>query len=237
MNQNDTISRANADFIENRVHMMLDIMENLPETIRTAPIAVYGYGFKSPSDAMWRLYLERDFAGMRSIVNKIRKTATADGNREDNMRVSYCCRILDRYLDEAEHVALTPVALRLYAAIEASRSDSLLTLQLYDASLVVDSKEPADAADRIKAVLRLYSPANGQESCLPDQLRENLKTCVEMLRGFTGSGHKNPNIKGETHHDKHAHAQSAPRRPGRSKQTERRAEKNHRRVQQPARDT
>lgn len=196
MNQNDTMSRAEADFVENRVHMMLDVMGNLPETVRTAPIAVYGYGFKSPSDAMWRLYLERDFAGMRSIVNKIRKAAAADGNREDSMQISSCCRILDRYLDEAEHVALTPVALRLYAAIEASRSDSLLTLQLYDASLIVDSKEPADAADRIKDVLKLYSHTNGPESCLPDQLRESLETCVEMLRGFTGSGHKNPNIKG-----------------------------------------
>ena len=210
MNQNDTMSQAEADFVENRVRMMLDIMEGLPETVRTAPIAVYGYGFKSSSDAMWRLYLERDFAGMHSVINKIRKAAASNDNRETGIQISSCCRILSRYLDETEHVALTPVALRLYAANEASRSDSLLTLQLYDASLIVDSREPADAADRIKDVLKLYGPANSPEGGLPDQLRESLETCVEMLRGFTGSGHKNPDIKGETHHDKHAHAQSAP---------------------------
>lgn len=211
MTGNNIIMPAEADFIESRVHAMLDIMnEDLPADILTAPVAVYGHGFKSPTDALWTLYLERDFAGMRAVIDKIRKHATKPPNRPDGMQISSRCRILSRYLGDVERIILAPVAIRLYQAMNAVRTDSFLTLQLYRASLVLDSQNPADAAGLIEDVLKWTDPANNPETQLPGQLRESLETCVEMLRGFSGSGHKNPDIKGGTHHDKHAHAQSAP---------------------------
>lgn len=197
MTSNNIILPAEADFVESRVHAMLDVMnEDLPEDVLTTPVAVYGYGFKSPADALWTLYLERDFAGMRAVIDKIRKHATKPSNRPDGMQISSCCRILSRYLGDVERVVLAPVAIRLYQAMNAVRTDSLLTLQLYQASLALDSENPADAIGIVENVLKWSDPACDPETQLPGQLRTSLATCVEILRGFPGSGHKNPNIKG-----------------------------------------
>lgn len=197
MVSNNVILPAEADFVESRVHAMLDVMnEDLPADVLTTPVAVYGYGFKSPADALWTLYLERDFAGMRAVIDKIRKHATKPPNRPDGMQISSCCRILSRYLGDVERVVLAPVAIRLYQAMNAVRTDSLLTLQLYQASLALDSQNPADAVGIVENVLKWTDPAYDPETQLPGQLRVSLATCVEMLRGFPGSGHRNPNVKG-----------------------------------------
>lgn len=194
MVSNNIIMPAEADFVESRVHAMLDIMnEDLPADVLTEPIAIYAYGFKSPADALWTLYLERDFAGMHAVIDKIEKHAAQP---PDRMRISSCCRILSRYLGDVERVVLTPVAIRLYQATNAVRTDSLLTLQLYQASLALESRTPADAVGLIKDVLKWTDPAGNPETQLPRELRTSLATCVEMLRGFPGSGHRNPDIKG-----------------------------------------
>lgn len=197
MVSNNIILPAEADFVESRVHAMLDVMnEDLPADVLTTPVAVYGYGFKSPADALWALYLERDFAGMRAVIDKIRKHATKPPNRPDGMQISSCCRILSRYLGDVERVVLAPVAVRLYQAMNAVRTDSLLTLQLYQASLALDSENPADAVGIVENVLKWTDPDDSPETQLPRELRTSLATCVEMLRGFPGSGHRNPDIKG-----------------------------------------
>lgn len=197
MVSNNIILPAEADFVESRVHAMLDVMnEDLPADILTTPVAVYGYGFKSPADALWTLYLERDFAGMRAVIDKIRKHATKPLNRPDGMQISSCCRILSRYLGDVERIILAPVAIRLYQAMNAVRTDSLLTLQLYQASLALDSQNPADAVGIVENVLKWTDPDDSPETQLPRELRTSLATCVEMLRGFPGSGHRNPDIKG-----------------------------------------
>lgn len=197
MVSNNIILPAEADFVESRVHAMLDVMnEDLPADVLTTPVAVYGYGFKSPADALWTLYLERDFAGMRAVIDKIRKHATKPPNRPDGMQISSCCRILSRYLGDVERVVLAPVAIRLYQAMNAVRTDSLLTLQLYQASLALDSQNPADAVGIVENVLKWTDPDDSPETQLPRELRTSLATCVEMLRGFPGSGHRNPDIKG-----------------------------------------
>lgn len=197
MVSNNVILPAEADFVESRVHAMLDIMnEDLPADVLTTPVAVYGYGFKSPADALWTLYLERDFAGMRAIIDKIRKHAAQPLNRPDGMQISSCCRILSRYLGDVERIILAPVAIRLYQAMNAVRTDSLLTLQLYQASLALDSQNPADAVGIVENVLKWTDPDDSPETQLPRELRTSLATCVEMLRGFPGSSHRNPDIKG-----------------------------------------
>lgn len=197
MTGNNIIMPAEADFVESRVHAMLDIMnEDLPADVLTAPVAVYGHGFKSPTDALWTLYLERDFAGMRAVIDKIRKHATKPPNRPDGMQISSCCRILSRYLGDVERVVLAPVAVRLYQAGNAVRTDTLLTLQLYRASLALDSENPAVAVSLVEDVLKWTDPDDSPETQLPRELRTSLATCVEMLRGFAGSGHRNPDIKG-----------------------------------------
>lgn len=197
MVSNNIILPAEADFVESRVHAMLDVMnEDLPADVLTTPVAVYGYGFKSPADALWTLYLERDFAGMRAVIDKIRKHATKPPNRPDGMQISSCCRILSRYLGDVERVVLAPVAIRLYQAMNAVRTDSLLTLQLYQASFALDSQNPADAVGIVENVLKWTDPDDSPETQLPRELRTSLATCVEMLRGFPGSGHRNPDIKG-----------------------------------------
>lgn len=197
MVNNNIILPAEADFVESRVHAMLDVMnEDLPADVLTTPVAVYGYGFKSPANALWSLYLERDFAGMRAVIDKIRKHATKPPNRPDGMQISSCCRILSRYLGDVERVVLAPVAIRLYQAMNAVRTDSLLTLQLYQASLALDSQNPADAVGIVESVLKWTNPDDSPETQLPRELRTSLATCVEMLRGFPGSGHRNPDIKG-----------------------------------------
>lgn len=197
MVSNNIILPAEADFVESRVHAMLDVMnEDLPEDVLTTPVAVYGYGFKSPADALWSLYLERDFAGMRVVIDKIRKHATKPPNRPDGMQISSCCRILSRYLGDVERIILAPVAIRLYQAMNAVRTDTLLTLQLYRASLALDSENPAVAVGLVEDVLKWTDPDNSPETQLPRELRTSLATCVEMLRGFPGSGHRNPDIKG-----------------------------------------
>lgn len=197
MTGNNIILPAEADFVESRVHAMLDVMnEDLPEDVLTTPVAVYGYGFKSPADALWSLYLERDFAGMRVVIDKIRKHATKPPNRPDGMQISSCCRILSRYLGDVERIILAPVAIRLYQAMNAVRTDTLLTLQLYRASLALDSENPAVAVGLVEDVLKWTDPDNSPETQLPRELRTSLATCVEMLRGFPGSGHRNPDIKG-----------------------------------------
>lgn len=197
MVSNNIILPAEADFVESRVHAMLDVMnEDLPEDVLTTPVAVYGYGFKSPADALWTLYLERDFAGIRVVIDNIRKHATKPPNRPDGMQISSCCRILSRYLGDVERVVLAPVAIRLYQAMNAVRTDSLLTLQLYQASLALDSQNPADAVGIVENVLKWTDPDDSPETQLPRELRTSLATCVEMLRGFPGSGHRNPDIKG-----------------------------------------
>lgn len=197
MVSNNIILPAEADFVESRVHAMLDVMnEDLPEDVLTTPVAVYGYGFKSPADALWTLYLERDFAGMRVVIDNIRKHATKPPNRPDGMQISSCCRILSRYLGDVERVVLAPVAIRLYQAMNAVRTDTLLTLQLYRASLALDSENPAVAVSLVEDVLKWTDPDDSPETQLPRELRTSLATCVEMLRGFPGSGHRNPDIKG-----------------------------------------
>lgn len=197
MTSNNIILPAEADFVESRVHAMLDVMnEDLPADVLTTPVAVYGYGFKSPADALWTLYLERDFAGMRAVIDKIRKHATKPPNRPDGMQISSCCRILSRYLGDVERVVLAPVAIRLYQAMNAVRTDSLLTLQLYQASLALDSENPADAVGIVENILKWTDPDDSPETQLPRELRTSLATCVEILRGFPGSGHRNPDIKG-----------------------------------------
>lgn len=197
MVSNNIILPAEADFVESRVHAMLDVMnEDLPADVLTTPVAVYGYGFKSPANAIWTLYLERDFAGMRTVIDKMRKHAAQPLNRPDGMQISSCCRILSRYLGDVERVVLAPVAIRLYQAMNAVRTDSLLTLQLYQASLALDSQNPADAVGIVENVLKWTDPAYDPETQLPGQLRTSLATCVEMLRGFPGSGHRNPDVKG-----------------------------------------
>lgn len=196
MTSNNIILPAEADFVESRVHAMLDVMnEDLPADVLTTPVAVYGYGFKSPADALWTLYLERDFAGMRAVIDKIRKHATKPPNRPDGMQISSCCRILSRYLGDVERVVLAPVAIRLYQAMNAVRTDSLLTLQLYQASLALDSENPADAVGIVENILKWTDPDDSPETQLPRELRTSLATCVEILRGFPGSGHRNPDIK------------------------------------------
>lgn len=197
MTGNNIILPAEADFVESRVHAMLDVMnEDLPADVLTTPVAVYGYGFKSPTDALWSLYLERDFAGMRVVIDNIRKHATKPPNRPDGMQISSCCRILSRYLGDVERIVLAPVAIRLYHAMNAVRTDSLLTLQLYRASLALDSENPAVAVSLVEDVLKWTDPDDSPETQLPRELRTSLATCVEMLRGFPGSGHRNPDIKG-----------------------------------------
>lgn len=197
MVSNNIILPAEADFVESRVHAMLNVMnEDLPADVLTTPVAVYGYGFKSPADALWTLYLERDFAGMRVVIDNIRKHATKPPNRPDGMQISSCCRILSRYLGDVERVVLAPVAIRLYQAMNAVRTDSLLTLQLYRASLALDSENPAVAVSLVEDVLKWTDPDDSPETQLPRELRTSLATCVEMLRGFPGSGHRNPDIKG-----------------------------------------
>lgn len=197
MVSNNVILPAEADFVESRVHAMLDIMnEDLPADVLTTPVAVYGYGFKSPADALWTLYLERDFAGMRVVIDKIKKHAAQPLNRPDGMQISSCCRILSRYLGDVERIILAPVAIRLYQAMNAVRTDSLLTLQLYQASLALDSQNPADAVGIVENVLKWTDPDDNPETQLPRELRTSLATCVEMLRGFPGSSHRNPDIKG-----------------------------------------
>lgn len=197
MVSNNIILPAEADFVESRVHAMLDVMnEDLPADVLTTPVAVYGYGFKSPADAIWTLYLERDFAGVRAVIDKMRKHAAQPLNRPDGMQISSCCRILSRYLGDVERIILAPVAIRLYQAMNAVRTDSLLTLQLYQASLALDSQNPADAVGIVENVLKWTDPDDSPETQLPRELRTSLATCVEMLRGFPGSGHRNPDIKG-----------------------------------------
>lgn len=197
MVSNNIILPAEADFVESRVHAMLDVMnEDLPADVLTTPVAVYGYGFKSPADAIWTLYLERDFAGVRAVIDKMRKHAAQPLNRPDGIQISSCCRILSRYLGDVERIILAPVAIRLYQAMNAVRTDSLLTLQLYQASLALDSQNPADAVGIVENVLKWTDPDDSPETQLPRELRTSLATCVEMLRGFPGSGHRNPDIKG-----------------------------------------
>lgn len=197
MVSNNIIMPAEADFVESRVHAMLDVMnEDLPADVLTEPVAVYGYGFKSPADALWALYLERDFAGIRAVIGKIEKHAAQPPDRPDRMRISSCCRILSRYLGDVERIILAPVAIRLYQAMNAVRTDSLLTLQLYQTSLALDSQSPADAVGIVENILKWTNPDDSPETQLPGELRTSLATCVEILRGFPGSGHRNPDIKG-----------------------------------------
>ena len=136
------ITPAEADFIESRAHAMLDVIEDLPEDVKTGPITVYDHEFQSPSDAIWQLYLKRDFAGMHIIINNIRKQATHSNNRPDDIWISSCCRVLSRYLGDIERIVLKPIAIRLHETINAVKTDSLLTLQLHRASIGVDSRRP-----------------------------------------------------------------------------------------------
>lgn len=190
------ITPAEADFIESRAHAMLDVIEDLPEDVKTGPVTVYDYEFQSPSDAIWQLYLKRDFAGMRIVIDDIRKQATHSNNRPDDIWISSCCRVLSRYLGDIERIVLKPIAIRLHETINAVKTDSLLTLQLHRASINVDSQNPANAVDLIEDILKWTDPTNNPDTALPKPLRARLAACVETLRGFPGSGHKNPDIRG-----------------------------------------